>query len=111
MPVRGVRRRYILFKLHGQAEPGEDELWETVQSHVRLLYGLSGLAEAQLKLIEYKPEEKTGILRCSHTSLTRVRAALAHITLFEDAPAALQVQRVSGTIKALKRKTLDEAKS
>ena len=83
----------------------EEQLWGTVVSGFRLLYGVKGLSEANLKLIEYKPEASRGILRCSHDYVTQTRAALARVTELLGQPAAVQVDRVSGTIRSLRRKS------
>lgn len=77
---------------------------DAFEQQLSLLFGVKGLSKADLRLIEYKPENMNGILRCSHNQLTQVRAALAHLTEIGGAPATIRVNRVSGTIKALRRK-------
>lgn len=105
MPVRNTRRRYIAFSVRCSRGVSEEQLWDTVVSGFRLLYGVKGLSEANLKLIEYDAEASTGIMRCSHDYVTQTRAALARVTELLGQPAAVQVDRVSGTIRSLRRKT------
>lgn len=104
MPVRNIRRRYLAFRVLCSCGVSEEQLWDTVVSGFRLLYGVKGLSEANLKLIEYDPKASSGIMRCSHDYVTQTRAALARIAELIGQPAAVQVDRVSGTIKSLRNK-------
>ncbi len=110
MPVRNVRRRYLALQLHCEAEPSKSELSRVISDKIRFLYGVKGAAETDLRMIEYDQQLMQGIIRCNHDRLTETRAALAHITAIDDAPVAIQVVTVSGTIKTL-RKRLEESTS
>jgi len=57
-----------------------------------------------LRFIEYNPEDGYAILRCSHKALEMVRASIAAITDMRDEPAVIHIIKVSGTLKALRRK-------
>jgi RNase P/RNase MRP subunit POP5 len=105
VPVRNTRRRYLAFRVLCSRRVSEEQLWSTVVSGFRLLYGVKGLSEANLKLIEYEPEASTGILRCSHDHVTQTRATLARVAELFGQPAVVQVDRVSGTIKSLRSKS------
>ena len=105
MPVRNTRRRYLGFRVLCSRGVPEEQLWDTIVSGFRLLYGVKGLSEANLKLIEYDPEASTGIMRCSHDYVTQTRATLARIAELFSQPAVVQVDRVSGTIKSLRSKS------
>ncbi len=107
MPVRNVRRRYLAIIIHSEAEISEADLHRAVSDKIHFLYGVKGAAETGFRMIEYDQQHRRGIIRCSHDRLTEARAALAHITSINDAPAAIQVVTVSGTIKTL-RKRLSE---
>jgi len=104
MPVRNVRRRYLAFKVYSSLPVSEDQLWEAVLHQFRLLYGVKGSYEADLRLIEYEAGTMSGVLRCSHDSVAQTRAALAHLSEIGGATASIQVHRASGTIKTLRRK-------
>ena len=104
MPVRSVRRRYLAFKVNSGSQVSEACLWEAAERQIRLLYGVVGSYQADLKLIEYSPETMRGIFRCSHLHIIQTRAALAHIADIRGAQASIHVERVSGTIKTLRRK-------
>lgn len=104
MPVRNVRRRYLAFKVDSDHPVSEDQLWEEVVHQFRLLYGVKGSYEADLRLIEYEAGAMSGVLRCSHNSVAQTRAALAHISEIDGTPASMQVYKASGTIRSLRRK-------
>jgi len=105
VPVRNTRRRYLGFRVLYGRGASEEQLWDAIVSGFRLLYGVKGLSEANLKLIEYDPEASTGIMRCSHDYVTQTRAALARVAELLGQPAVVQVDRVSGTIKSLRSKS------
>jgi RNase P/RNase MRP subunit POP5 len=102
VPVRSVRRRYIDFKVSGGADLAGSEVFDALASEFRLLYGVKGLSEAGLKLIEYDAAACRGVVRCNHAHLTGVRAALARLVELGGAPASIQVELVSGTIRSLR---------
>ncbi len=77
-----------------------DAIWDAVVK----LYGEYGASHASLTLIDYDATRKLVILRTVHATVDIVRAALASITRVGDKPAAIHVQRVSGTINTLRKK-------
>jgi len=104
MPVRNVRRRYLALHIHGETDISEADLHRAISDKIHFLYGVKGAAETDFRMIEYDQQLRQGIIRCSHDRLTETRAALAHITSINDAPVALQVVTVSGTIKTLRKR-------
>jgi len=104
MPVRSVRRRYTLFGVSTDSAPVEKEIWEAIRDSILTLYGSKGLSLIDPNLIEYNESAKTGIIRCNHDTQKFLRASLASIVNISGTPAAVRVQRVSGTIKTLRRK-------
>ncbi|MGD0804402.1 MAG: Rpp14/Pop5 family protein [Candidatus Bathyarchaeia archaeon] len=104
MPVRGIRRRYILFNVVGEFSPIEEAIWDTVKDSILTLYGVKGLSLIDPNLIEYNKETRNGIIRCTHDTEMFLRASLASIMNVSGVPTTFRVQRTSGTIKALRRK-------
>jgi RNase P/RNase MRP subunit POP5 len=104
MPVRGTRRRYFLFNVSTESTPEEKVIWETLRDSILGLYGSKGLSLIDPNLIEYNKDTMNGIIRCTHDTERFLRASLATIVNVSGTPAAIRVQRVSGTIKALRRK-------
>lgn len=103
MPVRGERRRYLIFQILSEGRFDERAVEEAIKRGIITLYGVKGLSQANPQLIEYDMEGKRGILRCSHTQLRQVRASLAYITSLEGFSASIHVRRTSGTLRALRR--------
>jgi ribonuclease P/MRP protein subunit POP5 len=77
-----------------------DAVWNAVLQ----LFGEYGASQANLALIEYDQEKSWGIIRCSHRAVEMVRASIASVTEINEKPVAIHVLRVSGTLKALRRK-------
>lgn len=103
MPIT-VRRRYLALKIGAQVTFSSGELMSVILGAVLKLYGEYGASLTHLALIDYDEERETAILRTNHTTVDMVRAALASITKMGDKPVTIYVQRVSGTIKALRQK-------
>jgi RNase P/RNase MRP subunit POP5 len=104
MPVRGIRRRYLLFNVSTGSAPEEKAIWEALRDSILTLYGAKGLSLIDPNLIEYNEETKNGIVRCTHDTERFLRASLASIVNVSGTPAVIRVQRTSGTIKALRKK-------
>lgn len=104
MPVRGVRRRYLYAKAMSDDMFTEEQFMKALVDKVHLLYGVTGSAEMNLRLIEWNDDDQAAIVRVNHTMLTEMKAALAHISDINDSKARFDVLRVSGTIKTLKSK-------
>lgn len=85
--------------------PSQKEFMDAVWSAVAKLYGEYGASQTSLALIDYDVEEKTAVIRTSLATLDLVRASLASITSLANGEAAVHVLAVSGTIKALYKKT------
>lgn len=102
MPKR-LRRRYLAIKLEAEEAFDKKKLTNTIWESVTKLFGEYGASKTGLSAIEYRKEEKMLILRCFHSSLNMVRAALAFITKIDEKPVAMHVINVSGTLKALRK--------
>ncbi|HDI52521.1 MAG TPA: ribonuclease P [Candidatus Bathyarchaeota archaeon] len=103
MPVEALRRRYLAFKVEGETVKRRD-LEEAIKGSVKRLYGLNGLWKLEPTLIDFDEHHRIGIVRCNHRWLPWMRASLTAITEVEGKPIALHVLRVSGTLRALRRK-------
>lgn len=102
MPVRRVRRRYLRFRVASDRRHRAEEVADAVRRGVLGLYGVHGLSQIEPVLVEFDEGEQTGVLRCSHLHLRRMRAALAYVTGIGGTAASIHVTRVSGTLKALR---------
>jgi RNase P/RNase MRP subunit POP5 len=78
---------------------------DVVKASVQRLFGEYGASQANLKLIKYIPQEDQLVIRCSHRALEKVRAAIASTIEINGKTTAIHVIGVSGTLKALAKKT------
>lgn len=105
--TRQVRRRYLALKLECNRSVEQRVVADSVFDAVLRLFGEVGASQAALRLIHYDDSADYVVVRCSHTALPMLKAAIASITKVGDQPAAVHVLRVSGTLKALGRKVAD----
>ena len=103
--MKRVKRRYLALQVDSDGAPSRKELMDAVWSAVVKLYGEYGASQTRLALIDYNVEKKTAVIRTSLVTLGLVRASLASITSVTGREAAVHVLAVSGTIKALCKKT------
>ena len=99
---KGVRRRYLALKLVSERSIDQEDLMNTIWDAMIQLFGEYGASQTDLTLIKYNPERNYAIIRCSHKALELVKASIASITEIKGKPAAIHIQRVSGTLKALR---------
>jgi len=101
--VRVKRRRYLLFSVHPQGGPlPAQSVKSAIFRSIVELFGLYGLSQADLKLIAYDEEGGRGLIRCSHTSLDKLRVALLAIREIEGRLTAIHTVTVSGTLKSIR---------
>jgi RNase P/RNase MRP subunit POP5 len=99
-----VRRRYVAIRIEGNQTLNERAVYDAVWASLVRLFGEYGASQAELFLVECKPDIKQAIFRCSHRALEMVKASMAATTEVADEKAAFQVIRVSGTLKSLRTK-------
>ncbi len=109
--IKPYRKRYLLFQtltLEGKIRGGD--IKDVIFDNFKELFGITGLSQADLTFINYDEEKGLGVLRCSHKLLDNVRASIAFIQKADGKNVSLNVLRVSGTIKKL-RKLMSETKN
>jgi len=109
MPVEALRRRYLAFKVEGGTS--RRGLEEAIRGSVERLYGLNGLWKLEPTLIEFDEHRRIGIVRCNHRWLPWMRASLTAITEIKGSEVAIHVIRVSGTLRALRRRLVEGEKT
>jgi RNase P/RNase MRP subunit POP5 len=100
-----VKRRYLLLKIDSAAAVEEGDLKDAVWNAVTKLFGEYGASKVALFFVKYDREQKKAVLRCSLRALEMVYASIVSITKIRNESAAVHVLRVSGTIRALYRKS------
>lgn len=99
-----MRRRYLAVKLVSEQPISREDLMDTIWDAIIQLFGEYGASQTDLSLIQYQPEKNCAIVRCSHKALEVVKASIASITEISGKPAAIHIQMISGTLKALLEK-------
>ena len=103
--ARRERRRYLALKVKSEEPLNGRTVVDAVEASVQRLFGEYGASQANLKLIEYVPQNNQLVIRCSHKTLEKVRAAVTSTIEINGKIATIHVIGVSGTIKALSKKT------
>jgi len=99
-----VRRRYLALKVECKEPLDRREVFDSVWNTVLRLFGEVGVSQAGLYLVHLDKETSYTVLRCSHKALPMVKAAIVSITRIGNQPTAIHVLRVSGSLKALRKK-------
>ncbi len=100
-----VKRRYLAVKAESKEPVEGKELLDAIWNALTQLFGEYGASQAELAFIHDHKQKDYFILRCSRRALPMVRASIASITEIDEKPATIHVLRVSGTLKALRKKT------
>ena len=103
--IKREKRRYLALEVASDQPVDEQAVLDDVQSSVIRLFGEYGASKTNLKLITYIPEKRQFVICCSHKMLEKVRAAISTIIEINGRTAAMHVVGVSGTLKALSKKT------
>lgn len=107
--IRRVKKRYLALKIEGVESFEEEDVKDVVWSAVIQLFGEYGASQVGLFLVQYDRERKEAVLRCSHKALPMVQASIASVTKMKDKPVVIHVLRISGTLRALKKKLEDDS--
>lgn len=103
-----MRKRYLALKVESEDPLSERDLIRTIWDSILQLFGEYGASQTNLYLVEFNPKNGYAILRCSHNVVDMVRASVVAITRVNEKPVAIHVLRVSGTLKALRKKLVVE---
>ena len=105
-----MRRRYLALKVEIEEPLSERALILAIWNSILQLFGEHGASQTNLCLVEFNPEDGYAILRCSHKAVDMVRAAIATIVKINEKSVAIHVVRVSGTLKSLRKKLVEESR-
>ena len=96
------KKRYILLASEPQKNP--DHIAKAVLTSYKKLFGIFGLASADLRVIRNYPDKGMTILRCALDHVPRLLLAAAFVKRIDSEPVALRVITISGTVKKIKEK-------
>lgn len=105
-----MRRRYIAVKIDSNQTIKKEDVFYAVWNSILKMFGEYGASQTDLRLIDYDPENRQAVLRCSHKALPLVKASIPCVTRIGGGAAAIHVQLVSGTLSALRRKLAEQTK-
>ena len=100
-----VKRRYLAVEAEREEPLRGEEVRDVVWGALTQLFGEYGASQSGLAFIRNYKQKQYFILRCSRKALPMVRASIASITEIGEKPVTIHVLRVSGTLKALRKKT------
>jgi len=106
--IRRVKHRYLALKIENTESLEEVDVRDALWSALIRLFGEYGASQAGLFLVQYDRQRKEAVLRCSHKALPMVQASIASVTTIKDKPVAMHVLRVSGTLRALRKRGLKQ---
>lgn len=107
-----LKKRYIMceIKFADSAAANEDELKRAVYNEALGFFGEYLLSFVALKFVEYDPDSKTVLLRCSRDFYGEVLGFLALVNSLNGKKARVIAKRAGGTIKGLKEKSAKQEK-
>ncbi len=103
--TRRERRRYLALKVQSEKPFNGKTVIDAVEASIQKLFGEYGSSQANLRLINLVPQNNQIVIRCSHKALENVRAAVTSTIKIDGKNVAIHVIGVSGTLKALFKKT------
>ena len=102
--MRRLRRRYIAVKFESERSFDKDAFYDAVWASVLRLFGECNASRTELALIEYDPQMKQAILRCSLAALDLLKASIVAITEIKGEKSVAHIALVSGTLKSIRKK-------
>ena len=101
-------KRYIVYEILSASPVKYGELVNTVWSTSMEFLGELGTSEAGIWFVHnsYDEARQTGIIKCRHDAVERVRAVLSLLSVVSEARCIVKVLGVTGTIKSANTKYL-----
>ncbi len=104
LPVLRTRRRYIAVEVISDEPVDRDSLISAVFSSACSILGDAGAAHSGLMVLGF--ENGCGFIRCRHTAVPEVLAAVGLVSEINKKRAIIHVKGVSGTIKGARNKAI-----
>lgn len=101
-----MKRRYLAVKAESKEYIQGKEVLDAVWNALTQLFGEYGASLAELAFMRDYKQKGYFVLRCSRRALPMVKASIASITEISEKPVVIHVLRVSGTLKALRKKII-----
>lgn len=99
------RRRYVrAFVQCLGSPPTREELVEAIIASISEAFGLRGLAEVSPKVVFYDQVKGVVVVRCTHSGVNELCAALALINCVKSSTASVNPETVSGLMRSLRNR-------
>ena len=104
-PALRKKKRYIFFKAHSDGPVNYTDIKNAVFNSLLDWLGEEETAKADVNFIKnlWNSKTRTGVMKCSHKYVDKVKVGLSLIHQIGDQRVVFQTLRVSGTIKAGKK--------
>jgi ribonuclease P/MRP protein subunit POP5 len=102
------KKRYLAFRVVGDEAVSRDEVVRGIWREALSFLGEARSSELHLWVLNFDEERQEGFLVCGHRSVGEVRAVLTLIGELGGKRVVVKPLGVSGTIRALKRRFLNE---
>lgn len=96
LPTLRERKRYLAFEVLAEKEVQWNSVKKAIMLAMKDYVGINGLAEAGLLFV--KNNQNKGLLRVSHTSLNKIKAALIFITQIDNQRVIVRSLAASGML-------------
>jgi len=109
-PSLREKKRYLAYEVISDGKVPFAELSTVIWHSLINFLGEVGTADAEVRIFRntYNEEKQLGLIKCSHTAVESVRAALAMIQRIDETPVIVRVIGISGTMKAAQKKFFGE---
>ena len=103
-PTLRGKKRYVQFRFFSEKNFDEHSVERGIFSVFLALFGSTGIAKQNLRLIRYNNGTNLGILRCSLQTLNEVKSGLLFLREINNVPVTPKIVSVSGSLKKLKNR-------
>ena len=102
LPTLKERQRYIAYEAI-TAHAMHQDISEALLQRLSEILGVFGMAEAGILSVSYDQATQTGILRCNHDQVIKVKTALLMTTHLGRTQVLIRTRGVSGILDKVKR--------
>ena len=106
-PSLRPKKRYVAFVVESDEKVSRKEVIDGILKAVHSFIGMNYASELDLWIMEFDENEQKGFLVVNNKKLGILRACLALISEINNKKVRIRVLGVSGTIKSLRRKFLN----
>ncbi len=112
-PTLREKNRYIAYQVISERKLIFPDLNSAMWNSILNFLGELDSAKARVWIMKdsYNDEKQTGVIKCSHDFVERLRAALILIQRIGDVRIAIKVLGISGTMKGARTKFIPQEKT